>query len=233
MLGHNCGVADATILIRRSCELGCSNMSVIIQTKISTIRERRFQCGKLNNLTRLPSAKENSLTMKIEIVEYSPEWAKLFREERAALYAALQPAKVIIEHVGSTAVPGLAAKPIIDIMIGLPDFTIANSLVPPIIALGYDYIAEYETVMPERRYFQKTVEKKRTHHIHMVEVGSEFWNRLLLFRDYLRANAEAMREYATLKKSLASREWQDMNEYAYAKTEFVKDMEKRAAIALG
>jgi GrpB-like predicted nucleotidyltransferase (UPF0157 family) len=208
-------------------------MKVIIQTKISTIRERRFQCGKPNNLTRLPPAKENSLTMKIELVEYRNEWAQLFQEEKAALYAALQPAKVFIEHVGSTAVPGLAAKPIIDIMIGLPDFAIANSLVPPIIALGYDYIAEYEAMVPERRYFQKEVEKKRTHHIHMVEVGSEFWKRLLLFRDYLRMDAKAMLEYATLKKSLATREWQDMNEYAYAKTEFVKDMEKRAAITLG
>lgn len=208
-------------------------MKVIIQTKISTIRGRRFQCGKPNNLTRLPPAKENSLTMKIEIVEYRNEWAQLFQEEKAGLYAALQPAKVIIEHVGSTAVPGLAAKPIIDIMIGLPDFAIANSLVPPIIALGYDYIAEYEAMMPERRYFQKEVEKKRTHHIHMVEVGSEFWNRLLLFRDYLRTDAKVMQEYATLKKSLATREWQDMNEYAYAKTEFVKDMEKRAVIVLG
>jgi len=166
--------------------------------------------------------------MKIDIVEYSPEWAQLFQEEKAALYAALQPAKVIIEHVGSTAVPGLAAKPIIDLMIGLPDFAIANSLVPPIIGLGYDYVAEYEAVMPERRYFQKNYDNKRTHHIHMVEIGSEFWQRLLLFRDYLRTNASTMQEYASLKKSLATREWQDMNEYAEAKTDFIKHMEKVA-----
>jgi GrpB-like predicted nucleotidyltransferase (UPF0157 family) len=171
--------------------------------------------------------------MKIEIVEYRQEWAQLFQKEKTALDAALRPAKVVIEHVGSTAVPGLAAKPIIDIMIGLVDFSIANSLVPPIIALGYDYIAEYEAVMPERRYFQKNMDKKRTHHIHLVEIGSEFWDRLLLFRDYLCMNASAMQEYAKLKKSLATREWQDMNEYAYAKTAFVKDMEKRAAIAFG
>ena len=170
--------------------------------------------------------------MKIEIVEYCPEWARLFEEEKAALADALGQTEAIIEHIGSTAVPGLAAKPIIDIMIGLADFSIANSLVPPIIALGYDYIAEYESVMPERRYFQKNVDTKRTHHIHMVEIGSEFWQRLLLFRDYLRTNAKAMQVYAALKKSLATREWQDMNEYAYAKTEFVKDMEKRAAAAM-
>ena len=192
------------------------------------MRQLRFQFGKRSRLTPLPSAKENSLIMKIEMVEYRPEWAQLFRKEKAVLYTALRPAKVIIEHIGSTSVPGLAAKPIIDIMIGLADFAIADSLVPAIITLGYDYIAEYEAVMPERRYFQKNINKKRTHHIHMVEVGSEFWHRLLLFRDYLRTHDEVVAEYAALKKSLADREWRDMNEYADAKTDFIKHMEKVA-----
>lgn len=166
--------------------------------------------------------------MKIEMVDYRPEWAQLFEQEKAVLYGVLVQAKAVIEHIGSTSVPGLAAKPIIDIMIGLADFTIANSLVPSITALGYDYIAEYEEIMPYRRYFQKLNQKQHTHHIHMVGIGGEFWNRLLLFRDYLRTHDGAVKEYANLKNSLATREWRDMNEYAYAKTEFIKYMEKLA-----
>ncbi len=183
-------------------------------------------------MTALPLAKENSLLMKVEVVDYRPEWAQLFATEKTLLSDALGQPDATIEHIGSTSVPGLAAKPVIDIMIGLPDFSLANSFVPHIVALGYDYIAKYEEIMPERRYFRKLVEDRHTRHIHMVEIGSEFWQRHLLFRDYLRTNAQAVQEYADLKKSLAMREWQDRNEYTDAKTEFIKNTEQQAAAAL-
>ena len=165
--------------------------------------------------------------MKITIVEYRPEWRKLFDEEKELLGAVLGiTAKV--EHIGSTSVDGLAAKPIIDIMIGLEDFSIADNIVPKIEALGYDYIQKYEVVMPLRRYFVKNEHEMRTHHIHMVETGSEFWERHLLFRDYLRENPDIANEYAALKKSLAGREWKDGNEYADAKTKFIRSVERKA-----
>ncbi len=152
----------------------------------------------------------------------------MFEEEKQLLQAVLGEGSVEVEHIGSTAVNGLAAKPIIDIMIGLPDFSVADKLVPRIEALGYEYIKKYEDEMPFRRFFVKNRKGIRTHHIHMVEINSEFWGRHLLFRDYLRQNPEIMNEYAALKKQLAEREWVDVNEYADAKTEFIRGIENEA-----
>jgi GrpB-like predicted nucleotidyltransferase (UPF0157 family) len=166
--------------------------------------------------------------MKVTVVEYSSTWQKLFEEEKALLKNALERSGAVIEHIGSTSVIGLAAKPVIDIMIGLPDFSIADSLVTKIVTLGYEYIAKYEDVMPYRRYFKKRQQDATTHHIHMVEAGSEFWERHLLFRNYLRENPDTAEEYAVLKKALAEREWQKGNQYADAKTEFIKKIEYKA-----
>jgi len=166
--------------------------------------------------------------VKATIVEYSSSWQKLFEQEKALLENPLEGIGAVIEHIGSTAVVGLAAKPIIDIMIGLPDFFLADRLVPRVVGLGYEYIAKYEDVMPHRRYFKKMNNATATHHIHMVEIGSEFWERHILFRNYLRENPDAAMAYASLKKSLAEREWQDGNQYADAKTEFIKKIEGEA-----
>jgi GrpB-like predicted nucleotidyltransferase (UPF0157 family) len=166
--------------------------------------------------------------MKVSVVEYRPAWQAMFEEERQLIEAALGGAPAKVEHIGSTSVVGLAAKPIIDIMIGLPDFSVADDLVPLIEAFGYRYFRKYEDEMPFRRYFAKDLSGVRTHQIHMVEAGSEFWERHLLFRDYLRQNPPAATEYAALKRRLAEREWTDVNEYADAKTEFVRDIESKA-----
>ena len=140
---------------------------------------------------------------------------------------------VRIEHIGSTSVCGLISKPIIDIMVGLRDFGGADSLVVSIVDLGYTYCPQYEDVMPNRRFFKKQNDVSATHHVHMVEIGSEFWGRHLLFRDYLRGNPAMAEEYALLKKELAKREWEDMNEFASAKTEFISRVEKQAAKIFG
>ena len=166
--------------------------------------------------------------MKVSIVEYRSEWREMFEEEKQLLQAVLCEVSAEVEHIGSTAVNGLAAKPIIDIMIGLPDFSVADKLVLGIEALGYEYFKKYEDEMPFRRYFAKNSNGIRTHQIHMVAIGSEFWERHLLFRDYLRQNPEIANDYAALKKLLAEREWADVNEYADAKTEFIKNIENKA-----
>ncbi len=124
--------------------------------------------------------------------------------------------------------PGLAGKPVIDVMIGLRNFADADSLVPKVVALGYTYIPEYEDVMPERRFFKKIQSGKITHHIHMVEINSPFWERHLLFRDYLRENPEVATEYGLLKKELAKCQWKDTNDYAEAKTQFIRKTEEQA-----
>jgi len=166
--------------------------------------------------------------MKVSVVEYRPQWREMFEEEMQLLQAVLGEVSAKVEHIGSTAVNGLAAKPVIDIMIGLPDFSVADKLVPRIEAPGYEYINKYEDEMPFRRFFVKNRNGIRTHQIHMVETDSGFWIRHLSFRDYLRQNPEAANKYAALKQQLAEREWEDVNEYADAKSEFIKSIENKA-----
>ncbi|HEX8552087.1 MAG TPA: GrpB family protein [Abditibacteriaceae bacterium] len=167
--------------------------------------------------------------MKIEIEEYSVAWPQMLAEEKARLESVI-PYSINIEHIGSTAVPGLAAKPVIDIMLGLTDFAQADSLVRPIESLGYEYVSQFEDEMPYRRFFRKENCGVRTHHIHAVSVGSEFWIRHLRFRDYLRNRPDVAAEYACLKRSLAQQEWADMNEYAGAKTDFIQRIDALAAV---
>ena len=114
-------------------------------------------------------------------------------------------------------------------MIGVSSLSVADQhLIEAYTALGYDYIAAYEQNMPQRRYFQKNnVNKVRTHQIHLVEHGSEFWRRHLLFRDYLRVNPAVAKAYAEHKLQLAPR-YTDSNEYAMAKNDFIRAIENEA-----
>ena len=168
--------------------------------------------------------------MKITLVEYNPDWPKAFEQEYRLLLHTLEDSVAQIEHIGSTSVPGLVSKPIIDIMVGLADFSMADSLVPKIVNLGYTYFPEFEDVLPNRRFFKKLLGGEATHHIHMTEIGSEFWQRHLLFRNYLRCNRETAEEYASLKKELAKQDWEVSNDFAEAKTDFIKRVEEQAAL---
>ena len=165
--------------------------------------------------------------MKIIIEDYNPNWKTLFESERLLLVEAIKEEDVEIEHIGSTSVDGLGAKPIIDIMIGLKDFSTANNHISSFESLGYHYISKYEEVMPYRRFFTKALNGKRTHHIHMVQLGTEFWSRHLSFRDHLRTDKMDRDNYFELKKDLSKREWESGNEYAGAKSEFIKGIENK------
>jgi len=148
--------------------------------------------------------------------------------ERARILAAIALPGVAVEHVGSTAVPGLAAKPIIDILIGLSHLEDAAVVIPPLEGLGYEYLPERELETPERRFLARPKTKPRTHHIHMVEVGSDFSERHLLFRDYLRAHPDAAREYEDLKRALAAQFRENREAYTEGKTPFVRRIEEIA-----
>lgn len=169
-----------------------------------------------------------TITRPIIIEEADPAWPRRFAEDRARIAAALAPLAPQIEHIGSTAVAGLAAKPVIDIMIGLDALDQAAPCIPALAALGYCYVPEYEAVMPYRRFFYLDTAGVRTHHIHMVAVTHEFWERHLLFRDYLRAHPDAASEYAALKQQLARRFVDDMAGYTDGKTEFIRRIEALA-----
>lgn len=165
--------------------------------------------------------------MRVILEKHNPEWKRKFEVEKELLKRNLA-LDGVIEHIGSTSIEGLDAKPVIDIMIGLEKFTEADTVINMIINLGYEYISRYEDVMPYRRFFIKETENQRTHNIHMVQLGSEFWNRHLAFRNYLIANANEKAAYSSLKNRLAERDWDDVNDYAAAKTEFIREVERKA-----
>lgn len=154
------------------------------------------------------------------MVDYDPAWPARFEAERTRIETALREVGgvIAIEHVGSTAVPGLAAKPIIDIMIGVREVAVGERCIEPMEGLEYQYRGE--AGIPGRHYFRKG--SPRSHHVHLVKHSSEFWQNHLLFRDYLRAHEDAAREYAALKRELAQRHRDDRVAYTDAKDPFVK-----------
>lgn len=168
----------------------------------------------------------------VVIVDYDPRWPRFFDEEKTNILRVIGPMIVSVEHIGSTAVPGLAAKPIIDIMAGVRHLSDATWCIQPLRTLRYEYVPEYEKLIPDRRYFHKRsmqgMEHGSTHHLHMVEDGSEFWSRQLLFRDYLRDHPEEARRYADLKKTLAARYSSDRERYTSAKTDYIQEIVARA-----
>lgn len=166
------------------------------------------------------------MSRRVIIVDYDPEWPELFEREKALILGAIGQFIVSVEHVGSTAVPGLAAKPIIDILIGIQRLADAAPCITPLEDIGYEYVPAYETDLPMRRYFRKG--SPRTHHIHMVEINSDFWVRHRLFRDYLRLYPEAAQAYADLKRRLADLHGENREAYTEAKTDFVRGIEARA-----
>ncbi|MCY1065195.1 GrpB family protein [Nannocystis sp. RBIL2] len=179
----------------------------------------------------------------IVIADYDPAWVAKFEAARDSMFAACgREAFVAIEHIGSTSVPGLAAKPIIDMMPGLRSLDDAPPIIARLVALGYQYVPEFEQDtasgpgMPHRRYLRgNDGDGRRAYHVHMVEHGGDFWTAHLLFRDYLRRHPEAAEAYAQLKRELATgfnatiTSTSDINVgYTDRKTEFVEDIVARA-----
>jgi GrpB-like predicted nucleotidyltransferase (UPF0157 family) len=172
------------------------------------------------------------MTDDVEIVPYDTAWPLLFAVEANRLRAALEPALVVgIEHFGSTAIPGLAAKPIIDILIAVTSLAQAKAMmIEPIKAVGYVYWSENPKT--DRMFFVKGMPPygvRRTHHVHITEPTGEMWQCRLAFRDYLRANPDEARRYEALKHDLAARFPSDRERYTEAKTEYVADVNRRIA----
>jgi GrpB-like predicted nucleotidyltransferase (UPF0157 family) len=164
----------------------------------------------------------------VVIVEYDPRWPALYEAERDRILATVGDFVIAIEHIGSTAVPGLGAKPIIDIMPAVRSLADAEKCVEPLAGIGYEYVPEYNELIPERRYFHKGPDDARTAHLHMVEQTSEFWQRHVLFRDWLRTHPEDAQEYYRLKKELAARFGRDREGFTDAKGPFIESIVARA-----
>ena len=153
---------------------------------------------------------------------YTVEWSTAFSEVREELLVAFAPFEVVVEHIGSTSVSGLLAKPVIDVLLGANTLSDIVSKIPTLERLGYAYIAKYERDIPMRRYFVKSKSGSLRVHLHGVEVGSQIWNEHLTFRDALRADPSLVSQYAALKLRLAAEFANDKSAYTEAKAPFIK-----------
>ena len=167
------------------------------------------------------------LQEEIGVVPYDPAWPRMFADEKKHLGDCL-PADLIrrIEHFGSTAIPGLAAKPIVDVLVEVDSLEETKARIAPVLeAQGYDYFwraTHGEDGPPFYAWFiKRNAAGIRTHHLHMVENDFEHWERLL-FRDYLIAEPETAKEYETLKYALARDYSNDRLAYTNGKSEFVE-----------
>jgi GrpB-like predicted nucleotidyltransferase (UPF0157 family)/predicted RNA-binding protein associated with RNAse of E/G family len=151
-------------------------------------------------------------------------------KRRRREFSTLSEKVVAVEHVGSTAVPGLGAKPIIDIMVGTAHLSDAGECIEPLKSIDYEYVPECEASIPERRFFRKGPEgaPNKHFHLHMVERTSNLWERHLLFRDYLRSHPDVAQQYYQLKKQLAEKYSSNREAYTEAKTEFIESTLEKA-----
>ena len=155
---------------------------------------------------------------QIQLLAYESRWRTLFLEERDQLQASIGEYVLDIQHIGSTSIPGMPAKPILDIGIAITNFEEDVRCIQPMEKLGYTY--KGENGISRRHYFVKGV--PRTHHVHMVEIESEDWKSYLLFRDYLIKNPETARSYERLKQKLAKQFVTERAAYQAGKDSFIK-----------
>jgi GrpB-like predicted nucleotidyltransferase (UPF0157 family) len=158
----------------------------------------------------------------IVIVDHDPRWAERYEHERSRIVAALGDRVLALEHIGSTSVPGLAAKPIIDIDLSVADVEDEDAFVPDLVAAGY----VLRVREPGHRMLRTPA---RDVHLHVCDHGSEWERRHLVFRDWLRTHPDDRDRYEAVKRELSQREWDDTNDYADAKSDVVADIMSRAA----
>ena len=165
---------------------------------------------------------------KIEVVPHTSEWRNIFEAEAKLIAAALGGNVVAIHHIGSTSIPGIYAKPVIDLLIEVKNITEVDSQSAAMQSLGYEVMGEFG--ISGRRYFRKdNREEIRTHQIHIFESGSAQVKRHLAFRDYLIAHPADAQKYSELKRTLAARHSQNMDGYIDGKDEFIKETDRKAA----
>jgi GrpB-like predicted nucleotidyltransferase (UPF0157 family) len=173
----------------------------------------------------MPDSDESCLIGGVEkreiiLVDYDPTWPAKYKQCARAIQKALGPTLLRLEHIGSTSVPGLAAKPIIDILAVVPNSSDESSYVPALEAVGYT-LRVREPDFYEHRMLRTPA---RHVHLHVYSPTSPEIDRNLTFRNRLRASPEDRERYESVKRLLASRPWNDMNEYARAKTEIIESI---------
>lgn len=162
----------------------------------------------------------------VRLVPYNPAWLRLFVVERCRIEAAVGRAGIDLklEHTGSTSIPGVWAKPILDILAGASNTKTLQRAIAALQSIEYEYRGEQG--IPGRHFFRRG--EPRQYHVHLTIIGSDFWRDHLAFRDYLRAHDDTAAAYGALKQVLAERYPRDRESYIEAKTEFVEGVLRKA-----
>ncbi|MEB3281677.1 MAG: GrpB family protein [Lyngbya sp.] len=164
---------------------------------------------------------------KVEVVPPNPNWEIDFQKESQQIANIFGENAIAIHHIGSTSIPGIYAKPVIDLLVEVKEITKVDEKNAEMESFGYTIMGEFGIV--GRRYFRKDNSVGiRTHHVHVFEVGSTEVKRHLAFRDYLIAHPEDAQKYSVLKQELAAKYPHDIEAYMDGKDSFIKEMEKKA-----
>jgi GrpB-like predicted nucleotidyltransferase (UPF0157 family) len=166
------------------------------------------------------------MARQIKVVPYHPNWSELFEAEADELTAILGQEVVAIHHIGSTAIPGISAKPIIDMLVEVHDIEKIDDFNEEMIQLGYQPKGEFG--IPGRRFFIKGGDATRTHHVHVFQTGNPEVERYLDFRDYMTAHPEEAQAYGRLKAQLAQKFPEDIDSYMEGKDRFIKEIDRKA-----
>jgi len=154
------------------------------------------------------------------VSEYDSEWIEEYEQEKVKISHVLRDVLLRIEHIGSTSIPKLGSKPIIDMMVGVSDLQqVSEAYITGLEGIGYEYV--FKPDFPERRFFRKGEWRAGTHHLHIYEYESENWINNILFRDYLKNDSRMMEEYYLLKKKLEQQYKHDRVAYTEGKSEFI------------
>lgn len=164
--------------------------------------------------------------LKLELQDYNDQWASIYLDHRTRILDAITAIDIEIEHIGSTSVRGLAAKPIIDIVVAVDDIAAEEDYLEALLSAGY----ALRVREPGHRLVRTPA---RDVHVHIFESGDPAVAEYLVFRDHLRSNAQDRALYEATKRTLLSRQWDDMNDYADAKTDVILAIKERAKATQG
>ena len=164
---------------------------------------------------------------RVGVVSYNPNWKDMYKEESEKIKNILSDIIINIHHIGSTAIPGIKAKPVIDILVEVKDIEGVDQYNHKMKELGYEAMGEYG--IPKRRFFRKG-RIKRTHHVHMFQVGNEEIEKHINFKEYLIAHPDKAREYLKLKEKLVDKYTYNVENYTNSKSDFIKEIDKKAKL---
>jgi GrpB-like predicted nucleotidyltransferase (UPF0157 family) len=161
---------------------------------------------------------------RVQIEEHNPEWFKQYESEKKRLCELLGEVILGIEHIGSTSIPGMWAKPIVDILIGVDSLPLEEFYINKLIEIGYEYLGE--AGVSGRLYFRKRAPHK--YNVHVTKIGSDIWNNNIVLRDYLCDNRDEALKYSAIKLKIISEGTNSLLEYSKKKSEYINEIIKKA-----